>query len=68
MRKKKFVLKFLEYVNKMCDVKFKEIIWYYAEWQNWYSSYPQVCFEERLFKSNFSNINPRLIIIDDLMR
>lgn len=52
----------------MCDVEFKEIIRYYAQWQNWYSSYLQLRFNESLHKINFSSLEPRLIIIYDLMR
>lgn len=66
--KTQFVLKFLKYLNEMCDTKFSEIIWYYSEWQHWYSEYPYIQFEEGLPPSKFPDTSPRLIIIDDLMR
>ena len=66
--KTQFVLKFLKYVNVMCSIKFHEIIWYYAEWQSWYNKYPYIHFEEGLPNISFQDTNPRLVIIDDLMR
>lgn len=66
--KTQFVLKFLKNIDRITNVKFKEVIWYYAEWQKWYEKYPWIKFEEGLPTSNFENFEPRLIIIDDLMR
>ena len=66
--KTQFVLKFLKHIKEICDVNFCEIVWYYAEWQPWYSQYPYIRFEEGLPNVTFSNNNPRLVIIDDLMR
>lgn len=66
--KTQFVLKFLKNIDKLSDTKFVEVVWYYAEWQKWYSEYPWIRFEEGLPQSDFSDQRPRLVIIDDLMR
>lgn len=66
--KTQFVLKFISSLQKMSDVQFHEIIWHYAEWQPWYSSYPFIKFQEGVPKTEYVNNYPRLIIIDDLMQ
>lgn len=66
--KTQFVLKFLKHMNEMCDTKFTEIVWYYAEWQSWYTQHPYIRFEEGIPNGSFADTNPRLVIIDDLMR
>lgn len=43
--KTQFVLEFLKYLKEMCNTKFNEIIWYYSEWQVWYSN---IRFEQGL--------------------
>ena len=66
--KTQFVLKFLKHLKDMCNTEFYEIVWYYAEWQSWYCKYPYIRFEEGLSNMTFPDANPRLVIIDDLMR
>lgn len=66
--KTQFVLKFLKNLDKLSDTKFVEVVWYYAEYQQWYSEYRWIRFEEGLPKANFPDLRPRLVIIDDLMR
>lgn len=66
--KTQFVLKFLKYLDVLCEIKFYETVWCYAEWQQWYNDYPSIKFEEGLPKADFPDREPRLIIIDDLMR
>lgn len=66
--KTQFVLKFIKYLDEMCDTSFDQIIWFYAEWQNWYLKYPFITFKEGLPILEFNDNKPKLIIIDDLMR
>ena len=40
--KTQFVLTFLKNIDRIINVKFKEVIWYYTEWQKWYEKYPWI--------------------------
>lgn len=69
--KTEFVLKCLKYKDEMFDVRFEEVIWYYSEWQDWYSKHKDVIrFEEGLPARDmtFPTRGPRLLVLDDLMR
>lgn len=66
-----WVKKFLKYIDQMVDVTFTRKIVYYGEWQNGYLEYgTDIEFREGLPQSSdfTGDVNPKLIIIDDLMR
>lgn len=68
-----FVKNFLKNLNFMCNVNFEKILFYYGEWQ---SSYEEnygivIDYREGLPRNedySYNNNEPKLIIIDDLMR
>ncbi|CAH0556584.1 unnamed protein product [Brassicogethes aeneus] len=65
-----FTLNFIQNIKEMCNVTFKNIIWYYDEWQPSYDNnklnikYTQGLPNMR----DFTGSDPSLIIIDDLMK
>ena len=64
-----FVVKFLENIDYMCDVKFANIYWHYSEWLPNINSGLNITFKEGLPDiSEIDTSKPNLVIIDDLMR
>lgn len=72
-----FVKRFLNHIDKMADVAFDKLLFYYAEWQDGYKSEKflkngkLIDFREGLPKPEDYSNDPhlkKLIIIDDLMR
>ena len=64
-----FVVKFLENLDSMCNVKFANIYWHYSEWLPNTHSGLNITFKEGLPDvSEIDTSRPNLVIIDDLMR
>ena len=62
-----FIVNFIRNLREVCDTEFAEILWHYSIWQ------PKlkirgVKFIQGLPDTDFDAEQPRLIIIDDLMR
>lgn len=69
--KTEFVKKFLKHIDRMSDIQFERIIFYYAEWQSGYRNLGKnIEFHEGLPRSEDYSEDPRpkLLILDDLMR
>lgn len=66
--KSHFVMKFIDHIKDMCDVKFENIYWHYSEWQPGYDA-NNVIFKEGIPNmEDFNGSKANLVIIDDLMR
>lgn len=68
-----FVGKLLKHLDDMCNVKFKKILFYYSEFQSAYKvDYGrEIDYREGLPKLedySYDNEEPKLLILDDLMR
>lgn len=65
-----FVVNFLQHMNKISNVKFDKVIWFYDEWQPLYKDLTSIVeFQQGLPNmEQFDGLKPNLIIIDDLMR
>lgn len=64
-----FVSNFIKFRDVMCTMPFKNIIWFYDEWQPLYESDDMpITFRQGLPDIQNDNQEPQLIIIDDLMR
>lgn len=69
--KTEFVKKFLKYIDRMSDIRFERIIFYYSEWQSGYRDLGKnIEFREGLPRSEdyAADPCPKLLILDDLMR
>lgn len=61
--------KFIDNLESMCTVKFKQIVWHYGEWQPTFESASNIIFKQGLPNcEDFDGLNTTLLIIDDLMR
>jgi hypothetical protein len=64
-----FVRELIKNQARVIDTKFKEIIWCYGEWQAMYDELrEEVTFNKGILKDLPTDGEPRLIVIDDLMR
>jgi hypothetical protein len=67
-----FVRELLNNKERMIDTSLKEVVWCYGEWQKLYEKLYEeiqdVVFHKGIMKNLPSDGEPRLIIIDDLMR
>lgn len=65
--KSHFVINFIKNVHDLCNVQFHEIFWHYSIWQPSFNI-QGVKYIQGLPDAEFDSDQPRLIIIDDLMR